>query len=203
MANIPVEKTSPGWLPWLLGLLAAAALGLLLFMFIDEPDDATAIVDDPDPVVDVNEPADADVADTDVDMVDTAGDLTAAMLLAAADPMEYVGRDVTLTGLRVMEVTGDKTFTVSPDGSDQMMLVVLDQEMTPGVDGIEGRYDVNAGQMVQIDGSVQQIADGDLAEWGISPTGIETGDLYVRAQQLDIDGAEVDQAELDNDQVAE
>ena len=203
MANIPVEKTASGaaWLPWLLGLLALAAIGFVIFLAMDDPDnDDVAAADGTDEVDAVA------IADDDADVVATAPDasgaLTAATLLAADDISEYVGQDVTFTGLRVMEVLGDQTFTVSPDGSDRMMLVYLEQEPSPDRPGIEGQYDVNAGQMVQIDGTVQRLEADDLSEWGISPTGVSAGDPYVRTSQLDISGAEVDTAEIDDVEVA-
>ncbi|OZC01979.1 hypothetical protein [Rubricoccus marinus] len=191
MANIPVEKTESGaaWLPWLLGLLALAAVAFFIFQAIDDPDTVeTAEVEAVTPL----EPAEP------IDAPDATGPLTAAMFLAADDVSQYVGENVTFTGLRVMEVTGDKTFTVSPDGSDQTMLVYLEEEMTPGVQGVEGRYDVNPGQMVELVGTVQMLTADEASAWDVGSSGATGGSPYVRATALDIDGAELDQVEVDD-----
>lgn len=208
MANIPVEKNSSGaaWLPWLLGLIALVGLIWLgLELFDNEPDaDEIAGTEDNVGLIDDVELGDDDPASAGVGPeANVTGEVTAATLLAATDPSEFVGETYTLTGLRVMEVLGDVTFTVSPDGSDRMMLVYLEQELTPDVVGVEGRYDVNAGQMVEVRGTVQQLTAEDLSAWGISPTGVSAGDLYVRASALDISNADLDQVEVDDTSVAE
>lgn len=204
MANIPVERTSSGvgWLPWLLGLLVLGALVFVGFLILDDPDNEDMVgAEDTVGAIDGEDLGDEPLAAGMGPEADVTADLAAATLLAATDPSEFIGETYTLGDLRVMEVTGDATFTVSPDGSDQMMLVYLEEEMTPGVTGVEGRYDVNAGQTVQLVGTVQRLTEQDLSEWGISPSGVSAGDLYVRASRLDLMNAELDQVEVDDNPI--
>lgn len=189
MANIPVEKNRPGWLPWLLALAAIVLIGWIVVGIVDDDDDV-AVVDTADPVVTVGEP--------EIVGIEPLTTLTSAMLITADNPDQYVGREVTLTNLRVEAVPGDKAFIVSPPGGEGRMLVILDQQMTPGVAGIEGRYDVNPGQMVQVAGIVREVTDSDLSEWMLGDADIEAGDIYVYANALDLSGAELDQVEVDN-----
>ena len=63
MANIPVEKTGPGLLPWLLGLLALALIGFFIFLAADDPDNDDDAVGEDVAVVD-------DVVTDDVDGID-------------------------------------------------------------------------------------------------------------------------------------
>ncbi len=193
MANIPIErKGGTPWWTWLLALLAAIALiWFLSDLFMDDPDE----VDDLGENVEVME----EPAVNDVDA--NTGLLTSAALLLD-NPTTYVGREVEFENMRVTSVVGDSTFYASPvEGDvDRRFFVVLDEERTPGTSGIEGRYDVNAGQLLTIYGTVRRLGQSDPAMWGI--TGDESqrmmdDAIYIRAQRLDISEAELDQVEVD------
>ena len=194
MANIPVEKSETSFLPWILGLLALVALVWLgLELFDDEPDaDEIAGMEDNVGVVD-----DVDLGDDDVSM---AGDVD-GMARATGLGTLTVGDDVSIEGLRVTNVMSDKTFMVDDtDDSVSPMLVVLDEEPTPGVPGVEGRYDVNEGQTLTLYGDVRRIESNTLQPLGISAAGMDglnVGDLYLHADRLDITEAELETVEVD------
>lgn len=187
MANIPVEKKSGGgWLPWLLGILALLALvWLAAELFDDEPDaDEIAGAEDNVGVID-------DVEIGDDDDMDAAG-------------LGYtVGTAVSLDEVRVDRVIGDRTFTISStDGAlDVPSLVVLDEQpTTPSEPGVEGRVDINPGQLVSINGTVQEM-DGDpatvLGITQVEADAVNAGQMFVRATEVDILEAELDNVEVD------
>lgn len=120
--------------------------------------------------------------DDDVEIVED--DIEVVEPLAVADGID-------LSDVIVTRVVGDNTFFVAPsEGSDQEMLVYLEEEPTPG-DATEGRYDVTVGQHLRIDGVVRQLGDTDLSEWGLSDaeaSSIGPDDDYIRATSLTVLG---------------
>lgn len=192
MANIPVErKGGTPWWTWLLALLAIVGLiWLIAELFDTEPDeDDLAVVDD-------------------IDMVDDTalGDgnpelLATAIFYEAPDRDTYVGQEVVLDSLRVERVIGDSTFTVSAiDGSlDVPKLMVLSQEPSPGVPGIEGQVDINPGQRLELTGTVMRL-DGDPANvLGITQAEADAADagrVYIRANSVDINEADLENVEV-------
>ena len=178
MANIPVERTggTPWWL-WLLGLLL---LGLLLWFLIGalSDDDEVAYVDDVD----------------DVEVVDD---------VAVAGP---VATALDLSNLYVTRVTGDRTFFVAPSeamASDET-LVILDQEASPGVAGIEGQVDINPGQRVSLTGgTLGPLGDMDLAGMGIPDADLNAMTPDAEVIRVDGDNVEILEADMDNVEVGQ
>ena len=172
MANIPVEETSTGaaWLPWLLGLLALAAIGFFIFQAIDDPDNddvvaENAAVDDAEtaaPILaDDAEAQPETVVDAgleEITSVDALNEAIAAVRDGAADPD---GVDVNLTSVEVMALTGDSTFAIGT-GDDRTLVVLStlgESETGPG-DGSDGVFDVDLGDTVSIDGSLMRFNPG-------------------------------------------
>jgi hypothetical protein len=180
MANIPVERdTSRPWWIWLLGLLLLALLIWLLVELLSDDDDAELAT--VDPVEEVTPVAPAPVADAEMD----------------------------LSNLYVTRVTGDRTFYVSPsaDNTTEEMLVVLDQNMSPDVGGIEGQVDINAGQMVDLsDGERMMLSSYDYASRDFAENDLtELNALDPTTEFVLIDGGDVDiyEADLENVEVGE
>ena len=183
MANIPVERTSTGtpWWLWLLGLLLLIGLIWLLAGLFDDNDEDVAVVDD----VEVVDPVDVDPVDVDA---------TAPVVAGAMD----------MASLYVTRVPGDRTFFVSPtEGGTDETLVVLDQNMSPGVAGIEGQVDINPGQMVDLsDGTMMAVGDLDMdaMDFGDADMTAING-LGSTAQVIMIDGGDVEIMEADMENV--
>ncbi len=159
MAEIPIERKSgiPWWV-WL--ILAALVVALLIWMF-DGDDDADRMVTDLTPV----EVVPVEVAPVDGATIaapnDQAGtgpitDLT--MITGASGLTAMVGRPLQLRNVRDQEVDGDRTFWVGPS-ADQRALVVLNEEPTPNQPGVEGRYDVTTGQVINVNGTIRNTND--------------------------------------------
>lgn len=195
MANIPVEKKSgfPWWLA-LLGLLLVAGL-IWLFMEL-----APGAEED----VDVAGMDGVEAVEGDVDAEVAVGPLVMTGMVYDGADRTLIGREVEMGDLKVVNVLGDATFTVASSmDAEDTALVYLDQEMTPGIEGIEGRYDVNAGQTVTIYGSIAELTAENVANWDLEAPGANTftaGDLYVIAQRLDISDAELETVEVDGDE---
>lgn len=137
MAEIPVQRK--GGMPWWgWALLAVLAVALLIWLFTSMNDA------DREEAVNLRAPA-----------VLAAADAPATTIAAArsAEP----GRAVALEGVRVLSVLGDRGFLVGPS-AEESVLVVLDQTPTPNTP-TEGRYDVTAGQMVDVNGVVRSVRD--------------------------------------------
>lgn len=141
MVEIPVRKTSR--IPWWVWLVSALILvGVLFWLVADnDRDDLVAIV----PATVVSTATVAPVTDL-------------ATVIAAPDLRVLVGRSVQLDSVRVDEVVGDRTFWVGPDANHRA-LVVLNEQPTPGQPGVEGRYDVTAGQVVDVNGTMRDVND--------------------------------------------
>ena len=172
--TIPVKKTSGGsWWPWLLGLLALAALIFLLLSFLGEGEEVDVAVEDE---IERVEP----VTTPGISVVTTVAELQ-------NDPLTHIGTDAELTGVEVTRVTGDSTFVI---GEGEMeYLVVLNEEMDTSPPMTEGRYDVTEGQVIDVMGEVRAAEDLDMEAYGV--TGQEAQELrdngaYLWANRLDI-----------------
>ncbi len=87
----------------------------------------------------------------------TTGAITS--FAALTDGAVNVGREVNLDGMRVITLTGDSSFAVGPGtGQDEAALVVLEDmgewRVGPG-DGSDGAYDVNEGNMIDVEGTIR------------------------------------------------
>jgi len=184
MAEIPIERKSGGipWWVWL--ILAALVIGLLIYMFSGNDDSERASVETTPAVVAPVAPADGTAQPVNNAQA-TGGPITdLAMVTGGANLTSMVGRDVQLSNVRVQEVVGDRTFWVGPD-SNQRALVVLNETPTPSTPGTEGRYDVTAGQTINVNGSVRNTND---PAFGSNPIeGLPAGqNAVIYAQSLDI-----------------
>ncbi len=190
MANIPVERTggTPWWL-WLLGLLLL--IGLIWFLadlFSDDEDE----VDDLGEDVEVFDDGIDDDLDTDmVEELPMNGALTSLAMLANAD--ELIGREVDLEGVRVTSLAGDSTFFVTQPstGSDRQALVVLEGlgewRNGPG-DGSDGAYDINVGNVLDIEGEIVRYnpgAPGTSQLAGADAERVLREGIYIRAENID------------------
>lgn len=195
MAEIRVERKAGGipWWAWLLGALLLAAL-LFWLLSDNEPRRVAAA---PVPVI-VTEtvvpvavpvavpisgaPAAAPVAAGTSQPTDPITDL--ATILDATDRASLVGRPVDVRNVRVLDVVGDRTFFVGT-GPDRRAFVVLNEVPTPGRPGVEGRYDVNAGQTININGIMRSPSEPAFAGRPIEDMPAGT-DALIHAQSLDI-----------------
>ena len=106
-----------------------------------------------------------------------AGDgMAAGLAMLDGDLAAMAGQAIALDNVRVMAVTGDSTFVVGE--GDTRTTVVLESlgesEYGPG-DGSDGRFDVNEGETVSIDGTVRAFQRGmrgtsDLSDSDMSAT---------------------------------
>ena len=171
MSTIPVERTGTPWWVWLLGALLLVALLWWLVSALGDDDDV-AVVEQSDPVEVVEEP----------DPVDG---------VAALPAVEATALD--MSNLYVTRVTGDRTFFVAPSAAmtDQETLVILDQNASPDVVGIEGQVDINPGQRVAISaGTMEPLGDADL-----NGMGLEAADVSRMTSTTDVirvDGGQVE-----------
>ena len=100
-----------------------------------------------------------------------------------------------MSDVYVTRVVGDNTFFVAAtEGGTDERLVYLEEEADPG-NGVEGRYDVTAGQHLSITGTMEP-TPADLTPWGLTTEQAGTvGDQYIRATSLTVlDGAVTDDA---------
>lgn len=109
------------------------------------------------------------------------------VLVDTPDRRSLLGRQVQLSDVSVRRVTGDKTFWIGPS-DDKQLLVVLNEEPTPG-SSVEGRYNIEPGQTVDITGAMIQLPDADTARtlWGEAVAREAADDqVYLRANQVKI-----------------
>lgn len=134
MAEIPVSRK--GGIPWWAwALLAVLAVVLLIWLLSSTNDDREGAVALREPAV----------------LAATEAPATTIAAVMTAEP----GREVALESVRVQEVLGDRGFLVGPS-ANQSVLVVLDEQPTPATP-TEGRYDVTAGQLVDVNGVVRSV----------------------------------------------
>lgn len=154
MADIDIERKSGGmsWLWWLLGLLL---LALLAWWLLSGDDEREVAVVDPVAAPAVVDPA--PVAPAPVAATPTIADVL-------ANPATYAGQPFSTGQVRVAEVISDRGFWIENNG--QRMFVIKNESPVPGVADTQGAADtrdgrtVNAGDMVQINGTVMNSADG-------------------------------------------
>jgi hypothetical protein len=162
MAEIAVEKKRA--FPWWLWLLIAAAVAILLWALLGRGDTERGSAEGP---------------------------ITDLATLYAGNPDTLVGRKVRIENARVLDVTGDRDFWIG-EGDNRQILVILNQVMTPQQPRIEGRYDVNAGQTLDIlDGEVKAIPQWEDARsrWNLNQnlrTRFDNQRVYIEADKLDI-----------------
>lgn len=110
-----------------------------------------------------------------------ATEITALADLFGSERMsELIGRDVDLQAVPVESVPGDMAFWIG-ENAERRVYVLFDQVPTPDTP-IEGRFDINPGNLVNISGEVRRadsIPDGVTAK---IPEGV---DAYIYASQLD------------------
>lgn len=174
MAEIKVEKKGSPWWLWVLGAVLVLALLMWLLGNNDRVGDrevAEAPMTTPRTTPYMDEPTES-----------AAGPITDLATLANVDA-QAAGRTVQLERVRVLNVVGDRTFYVGENDA-QRVFVVLNQAPTPGTP-TEGRYNVQAGQMLNVNGVVRRPDDPAFAGQPIEglPAGART---VVHAQSLDI-----------------
>ena len=112
---------------------------------------------------------------TSLTVLDEA-DMAAGLAMLEGDLAAMAGQAIALDDVRVMAVTGDSTFVVGE--GDTRTTVVLESlgesEVGPG-DGSDGRFDVNEGDTVSLDGTVRAFQRGmrgtsDLSEDDMAAT---------------------------------
>ncbi|MFT4935543.1 MAG: hypothetical protein ACI9LT_002245 [Pseudoalteromonas distincta] len=183
MAEIKVERKGLPWWAWLImALIAIALIWWVVAETGDDGDDLAApdvtIVDTvPAPVMPMEPAAGGEAgAVTDIDT-----------LLDAEDPAALVGRQVRLEGVQVLEMVGDATFWVGRGGDDRAF-VILDEQIPSPPPEVEGRVNVNAGQTVDITGSVR--AGGDLPGGDVLDKGdrnaVDGRPIYIWAQSATV-----------------
>lgn len=163
MAEIPVtKKSSLAWL-WILLVLLILAL-LAWYVFADNDDDTAGYVAD-DTV------AAATVAGVDETAV-AQTEQTAALV---------VGETVKLNGVKVSSLAGDMAFYIEMNG--QRVPVFFDQVPTPGT-AIEGKYDINAGSVLNLEGEVRSATDTLPAD--ADPSILGDSQNYIFAKSIEM-----------------
>jgi len=153
MAEIPVEKRS-GSKNWLWILLALLVLALLAWWLLN---------DDGDDVVEY----------TENDAVATATAPAAAGALVAGEQIDMENAEVTL-------LAGDMAFYVERNG--EQVPVFFDEVPTPGTP-MEGQYDINPGDVLNITGEVRSSTD-ELPE-GADPSFLGSSQNYIFATNVE------------------
>jgi hypothetical protein len=180
MAEIKVERKGPPWWLWvLLALLAVALVWWAIAAFGDEDGEAPATE-----AAAVGAPAATAPASA---ATDERALTDIATVLDADDPSALVGREVDLRGVRVLEMVGDATFWVGR-GPDQRIFVILDEQIPSPPPEVEGRVNVNAGQMVDIKGVMRRGGDlpgGDVLDQR-DRDALGDGPVYIWARNADV-----------------
>lgn len=191
MARIPVEKKSgmAVW-PWLLGLLLLFLAGWFLIEAFDEGDELAA--------------TDATVYEESVGTLEGTSEMgegtsdeglitSLDALLDADNPAMLEGRRVRLSGVTASTISGDSTYWVyNPDeGVERRVFAVLyglnESQSGPGT-GADGRYNVDAGETMQIEGTVQAVEASDPDAWGVTgevERELRTEGIYLRVHSLE------------------
>lgn len=158
MADINIERKRGT--NWLWPLLAVLLLGLLIWGALEMMGDDDEVAVAPVGSAAVVEPAPPVVATAPDAPV--AGSPTIADVLA--NPGAYAGQPFSTQQVRVAEVVGDRGFWIENNG--QRMFVVKNESPQPGVADVQGAADtrdarnVNAGDMLQINGTLMTSVDG-------------------------------------------
>lgn len=184
MAEIKVERKGLPWWAWL--LMALIAVALVWWVVAEMGDDDEVDLAAPD--VAIVEPAPTAVLPLNPATGGETGAVTdIATILEAEDPATLVGRQVRLEGVQVLEMVGDATFWVGRGGDDRAF-VILDEQIPSPPPEVEGRVNVNAGQTVDITGSVR--AGGDLPGGDVLDQGdrdaVDGRPIYIWAQSATV-----------------
>ena len=103
--------------------------------------------------------------------------------------MALVDRPVQVTRVTVLDVVSDKGFWVGPNPS-QRLFVVLEEDRTAG-QKVEGKVDVNPGQMVNLTGDIERVTNVDeiRQRWNLQPPAVEAlqgQQVFLLARTVDI-----------------
>lgn len=174
VADIDIERKKGGGIwPWILGLLL---LGLLAWGLSrcsgDDADDSAAV-----PVTDTAVAPSA-VAPAPLPPVDPAAPADSATVAAGtipvaqivANPAQFAGQPVSGTA-RVVEVVSDRGFWIEEEGQRMFTIIAEPQ-------AAEGRVNIEAGQTLQLSGSVKQQGAGAAV-----PTNLEEETRRLAEQQ--------------------
>ncbi|WBY17079.1 hypothetical protein PF049_02640 [Erythrobacteraceae bacterium WH01K] len=155
MAEIPIEKKS-GFPWWLLLLLAGLLVGGLIW-WLAEKDDNELVENDVVAEDQVSEevPLIDDALDGDLGGGEAITDLA---VIASTSDGSLSGRNVALSGVTAGEVPYDASFWVVSETGEKVW-IVLDEVRTPNTP-IEGRVDVDQGDIVDIVGVVRNASEG-------------------------------------------
>lgn len=172
MAEIAIEKKSQAAPWWLWLILALLIIGGLIWYFSARKESAAA-------------------SNYSGAAASESGAITdMSVLYNVNNQSGYVGRTVSSAPVRVLSVTGDRTFWVGDDVGRQA-LVLLNETPTPGQPATEGRYNVNPGQMVRVFGHVERFPGFAAAQrmWNVgdgTKAQLDEQKVYVVADRLDI-----------------
>lgn len=175
MAEIKVTKKSAvPWWAWLLLAVVAVALIWWAIATLGDDEESTAQTA---PAVPAEQAAPAAAGDVITDV---------STLLAANDPAALIGRQVRLDGVQIQEMVGDATFWIGPS-ADQRVFVVLNEQIPSSPSDVEGRVNVNAGQTVDLQGSLR--AADDLPAGVLDDAGkrqVADRRIYIWAQTAEV-----------------
>ena len=118
--------------------------------------------------------------------VDGVNDLL--VIVTAPERRAFLGRNVQLTHVTVLDVVGDKTFWIGPS-NEQRLFVVLNEVPGSSRPGVEGRYNINPGQVLNLTGTIQELPDAATAraQWGeAGATAAREEQVYLFAQKAEI-----------------
>lgn len=198
MADIPVERKGGGlpWWAWLLALLAVAGLIWLVAEMADDEPDADDYAT-PDDVGMTDEELGGEVDDLDAGIA--TGTLTSLDEIREARRQDLLyGKEVDLDDVAVENVVGDSTFFIQdPDASgDARLLVVLqnlgESETDPaGPTGSDGRYNVDDGDIVDIEGRVDRFRGDEPQVTGQNRDRLAPDSLYINARRVSSDENQV------------
>lgn len=179
MANIPIERKEGGGVPWWAWLLGLLVLGLLAYMLLrgnDHSDEVAAV----DTTTAQATPPDGLAAAGAITTLDT--------VYVTADRSSLVGRQVRLTDVVVPELTGDSTFVVaSQQDPSQKVLIALEgvREKEEGSStGDDGRYEVNKGDTLDLEGTLSEMTPEQARAWKVSSAPGTPDWYYIRARRV-------------------
>ena len=189
--EIPVKKTSG--VPWWLWLIAALLLlGLVWWLLAGRNDDARADRETTAPAAVASDPAvaatgldgAAPIAGTNVSAAVAQGPITElAVILDAQDRRSLIGREFQLSGVRVLDVVGDRTFWVG-EGANRRVFAALKEVPPPGWP-TDADIDINPQQTISFRGVVRDASDGELAGRPLQDMPAGT-DIVLHAQTAEI-----------------
>lgn len=198
-SNHEEDRRRGGGVPWWVWLLGLAAIGLVLFMVFAGGD---AMDGDADSTGTTSEGTDStgtgagetDTRDADADGTATGGTATDGTLSAAGmnllsasssggDLAQYEGESVEGRAVPVESVVSDEGFWVG-NSTEERLFVFLDLEDESGPD-------VDAGDMVDLSGTVTATPDGFAESLGVTD---EEGALQMEQQGNYIEATQIEEA---------